>query len=55
MTKLAGIFTPTVVPLGDQGHINEGELRRYVDWLIDVTLYNILGYEPEPSTLSGRT
>ena len=32
--KLEGIFTPNVVPLADDGSINEPELRRYVDWLI---------------------
>ena len=32
--KLQGIFTPNVVPLHDDGRINEDELRRYVDWLI---------------------
>lgn len=31
---LRGIFTPNIVPLDDQGQINEPELRRYVDWLI---------------------
>ncbi|MBX7168482.1 MAG: dihydrodipicolinate synthase family protein [Pirellulales bacterium] len=33
-TRLAGIFTPNVVPLDDRGRINEAELRRYTDWLI---------------------
>ncbi|MCP3695214.1 MAG: dihydrodipicolinate synthase family protein, partial [Planctomycetaceae bacterium] len=33
--KLEGIFTPNIVPLDDQGNINESETRRYVDWLID--------------------
>src|SRR3954451_20551578 len=33
--KLQGIFTPHMVPLDDRGEINEAELRRYVDWLID--------------------
>ena len=32
--KLRGIFTPNLVPLDPRGQINEGELRRYVDWLI---------------------
>ena len=32
--KLRGIFTPNLVPLDARGQINEGELRRYVDWLI---------------------
>jgi dihydrodipicolinate synthase/N-acetylneuraminate lyase len=33
-TKIAGIFTPNLVPIGDDGDINEPELRRYIDWLI---------------------
>ena len=33
-TKIEGVFTPHIVPLDDQGQINEAELRRYVDWLI---------------------
>ena len=32
--KIQGIFTPNVVPLHDDGTVNESELRRYVDWLI---------------------
>src|SRR5881227_3947558 len=32
--KLRGVFTPNLVPLDARGQINEGELRRYVDWLI---------------------
>src|SRR5436190_17372735 len=32
--KLRGVFTPNLVPLDSRGQINEGELRRYVDWLI---------------------
>jgi dihydrodipicolinate synthase/N-acetylneuraminate lyase len=32
--KIEGIFTPHVVPLDAQGRICEGELRRYVRWLI---------------------
>ena len=32
---LRGIFVPNLVPLDAQGEINEGELRRYIDWLID--------------------
>jgi dihydrodipicolinate synthase/N-acetylneuraminate lyase len=31
---LQGIFTPTIVPLDDDGSLNEAELRRYIDWLI---------------------
>src|SRR5271169_3957406 len=33
-SKLQGILTPNVVPLHDDGRINEPELRRYIDWLI---------------------
>jgi dihydrodipicolinate synthase/N-acetylneuraminate lyase len=33
--RLKGIFTPNIVPLDRHGEIAEGELRRYVDWLID--------------------
>ena len=32
--KLQGIYTPNIVPLNARGEIHEGELRRYVDWLI---------------------
>ena len=32
---MSGIFTPNLVPLDPQGNINESELRRYVDWLIE--------------------
>src|SRR5512137_1140300 len=32
--RITGILTPHMVPLDDRGHINESELRRYVDWLI---------------------
>lgn len=32
--RLQGIFTPNLVPLDSAGEINEGELRRYIDWLI---------------------
>ena len=45
--KLSGIFTPNVVPLGDDGEINEPELRRYVDWLID---HGVHGLYPNGST-----
>src|SRR3954451_4542308 len=34
-SRLAGIFTPNIVPLDKRGDINEPELRRYVDWLIE--------------------
>lgn len=45
--KLRGIFTPHMVPLDAQGCINEGELRRYVDWLID---HGVHGLYPNGST-----
>ena len=32
--RLTGLFVPNVVPHDAHGDINEGELRRYVDWLI---------------------
>ncbi|MBN2216945.1 MAG: dihydrodipicolinate synthase family protein [Pirellulales bacterium] len=44
---IEGIFTPHVVPLDDQGNINEPELRRYVDWLIDKGVH---GLYPNGST-----
>ena len=45
--KLAGIFTPNIVPLDANGDINEGETRRYVDWLID---HGVHGLYPNGST-----
>jgi dihydrodipicolinate synthase/N-acetylneuraminate lyase len=45
--KLHGIFTPNMVPLDDRGRINERELRRIVDWLID---NGISGLYPNGST-----
>ena len=45
--KLSGIFTPNMVPLDDRGEINEPELRRLVDWLID---NGINGLYPNGST-----
>jgi len=47
MSRLAGIFTPNIVPLDDRGDINEPELRRYVDWLIDRGVH---GLYPNGST-----
>jgi dihydrodipicolinate synthase/N-acetylneuraminate lyase len=35
MPALKGIFVPFAVPLDDEGSINEAELRRYLDWLIE--------------------
>ena len=46
-TRIQGIFTPNTVPLDDRGQINESELRRYVDWLIDRGVH---GLYPNGST-----
>ena len=45
--KLYGIFTPNMVPLDDRGRINERELRRIVDWLVNC---GINGLYPNGST-----
>jgi len=45
--KLQGIFTPNLVPYDSRGEINEDELRRYVDWLIDRGVH---GLYPNGST-----
>ena len=45
--RLQGIFTPNLVPYDAGGDINEGELRRYVDWLIDRGVH---GLYPNGST-----
>ena len=47
MPKLQGIFTPNIVPLDLRGNINEPELRRYVDWLIERGVH---GLYPNGST-----
>ncbi len=47
MSKLQGIFTPNLVPLDDNLEINEAELRRYVNWLIDKGVH---GLYPNGST-----
>jgi dihydrodipicolinate synthase/N-acetylneuraminate lyase len=39
--KIQGIFTPNIVPLNDDGRINEPELRRFVDWLIASGIHGI--------------
>ncbi len=44
---LSGVFVPNLVPLDARGEINEGELRRYVDWLID---HGVHGLYPNGST-----
>ncbi|WP_425616628.1 dihydrodipicolinate synthase family protein [Anatilimnocola sp. NA78] len=45
--RLRGIFTPNIVPLTSDAEINEPELRRYVDWLID---HGVHGLYPNGST-----
>lgn len=45
--SLAGIFTPNMTPLDAAGNINEAELRRYIDWLID---HGVQGLYPNGST-----
>ena len=45
--KRRGIFTPNLVPMDSQGRINEAELRRYVDWLIE---RGVNGLYPNGST-----
>lgn len=47
MSRIQGIFTPNIVPLDAHGQIHEGELRRYVDWLIDRGVH---GLYPNGST-----
>jgi dihydrodipicolinate synthase/N-acetylneuraminate lyase len=46
-SKLEGIFTPTLVPLDQRGEINEPELRRFLDWLIEKGVH---GLYPNGST-----
>ena len=46
-TIIRGIFTPTIVPLTDDDTVNEAELRRYIDWLIDRGVH---GLYPNGST-----
>ncbi len=45
--SLKGVFTPNMTPLDDAGEINEAELRRYVDWLVD---HGVHGLYPNGST-----
>ena len=45
--RLRGIFTPNLVPMSNQGEINEPELRRYVNWLIERGVH---GLYPNGST-----
>jgi dihydrodipicolinate synthase/N-acetylneuraminate lyase len=46
-TRITGILTPHMVPLDDQGRIDEPELRRYVEWLIG---HGVHGLYPNGST-----
>ena len=46
-SKLRGIFTPNLVPYDARGEINEPELRRYIDWLIEKGVH---GLYPNGST-----
>ena len=45
--RLQGLFVPNIVPLDNAGEINEAELRRYCDWLIDRGVH---GLYPNGST-----
>ncbi len=45
--RIHGIFTPHIVPLTTAGDIDEQELRRYVDWLIEKGVH---GLYPNGST-----
>jgi 4-hydroxy-tetrahydrodipicolinate synthase len=44
---IQGIYTPNLVPFHDDGRINEDELRRIVDWLIEK---GVSGLYPNGST-----
>ena len=45
--RLQGLFVPNIVPLDDGGEVNEAELRRYCDWLIERGVH---GLYPNGST-----
>lgn len=45
--KIQGVFTPHLVPLDERGEVNEAELRRYIDWLIERGVH---GLYPNGST-----
>jgi 4-hydroxy-tetrahydrodipicolinate synthase len=45
--RLQGVFTPLLVPLDAQDRVNEAELRRFVDWLIESGVH---GLYPNGST-----
>src|SRR3990170_6906931 len=44
---IRGIFTPNLVPFLDDGRINESELRRLINWLIEK---GVSGLYPNGST-----
>lgn len=46
-SRLTGIFTPMLVPLDAEGRINEAELRRFINWLIESGVH---GLYPNGST-----
>ena len=45
--KIRGVFAPHIVPLDGRGEIDEAELRRYIDWMIDRGVH---GLYPNGST-----
>lgn len=45
--RLRGLFVPNIVPLDQNSEINEAELRRYIDWLIERGVH---GLYPNGST-----
>ncbi len=45
--RIQGIYTPNMIPLDEQGRINEPEYRRYIDWLIQKGVH---GLYPNGST-----
>jgi len=47
LSKLEGIFTPTLVPLDARGRIDEPEFRRFLSWLIERGVH---GLYPNGST-----
>ena len=46
-SSIQGVLTPLVVPFDHHGAINEPELRRYIDWLIERGVH---GLYPNGST-----
>jgi 4-hydroxy-tetrahydrodipicolinate synthase len=44
---IRGIYTPNLVPFSEGGNINEGELRRLINWLIEK---GVSGLYPNGST-----